>query len=170
MARKLVHEANSRSMSESAKHSEANWAIRAGVTSAIAKFSVIPSPWMPATSSPSSSRLWRILSLRLSTYGVITPTRRPPASRMTRRTDAATLNVSAPVSSAMRLISSASYALPRSAPALVQPNTITSGRTLRRSAMATGRCSSSIADSPSGVVSSRYMRAVCSVASAGSRR
>src|SRR4029453_3895921 len=54
--------------------------------------------------------------------------------------------------------------LPRSAPALVQPNTIRSGRAVARSRAAGSACSSSMRLSPSGVVSSRYMRAVCTVA------
>ena len=156
-------------MSPGEKHSVAKLTIRSGSTSAIVKFSEIPSPWIAVTDTPSASRLSRILSLRLSTYGVITPTRSGFWALIVRRTDAATLTVGEPVCCEIASISSASYWLPRNAPALVHANTTTSGRAVARSTIALGTCSSSITDSPSGVVSSRNMRAVCTEQPSGRR-
>ena len=154
------------------KHSAANAAIRAGSTSAIVKFSVMPSPWMPTTATPSASKLARILSLSASMYGVTMPTRRAPRAviaRPHRRGDADGLGAGLGCeirSISSRLVRRCRGARPRWCSRTRPRRAAPCRRRARRSAGAR-RASPTRA---SGVVSSSSIRAVWRVAPAGSRR
>ena len=112
IAPKFVHEAKTSPMPARAASCPsaltANATISSCPTSAISKLSVMPSPVMAATPTPSASILARIFSFSSSTYGVITPMLAAPDAAMAARTAPMVDTVGAPVSSLIRPHSSVS--------------------------------------------------------------
>lgn len=169
-ARKLVQDTNSASKSKPLRCLLAKSTMSPGVGSASSAFTVMPIPKAATTPRPG---FWIALEtdcVRSSTYGVMTAMRDAVSESSVVDTALITPSAGHPASSPSTRQTCKSYSSPKRDPAEVHPNTKTSGITVPRSLAAGFANSRIILSSASRVVSTRYIRSVCTVYLSGGSR